>query len=431
MHWGERHVNGQPATAAQEWKSHWPMVMAGMLGMSFYSIVTYTLGTFIEPLEDEFGWSRAEISIGLTIFSLAATLGGPLIGAVIDRVGTRKVALPGIALHALAFAALGMVSGSIVQWIVLWSVMAVIALSTKGLIWSAAVSSVFNASRSLALAVMLTGTALGQASPIVANWLIEHVGWRMAYVWLGCGWGGVAFLLVLFFFFDASDHRRRGGTAAAGRANLPGLTSAEAFRDSRIWRIGLANVVLTFVGSGITVHLVPILSDTGATRNAAVAIAATAGIAGIFGKLLAGVLLDRIRSSLIPFAAFAVPAFGYFLLLDWFDSNAVLTIGVMTIAFAGGAGFQITTYLVSRYGGLRNFGKIYGAISSAIMLGASIGPLVSGMLYDATGSYELLLAAAIPAVLVAAAMFLGLGPYPDFEAVPEEGEGELQAAPAE
>ncbi|MCB2072182.1 MAG: MFS transporter [Novosphingobium sp.] len=405
----------QPPTAREEWKAHRGLVLAGMLGMSFYSIITYSLGTFIEPLEQEFGWSRAEISLGLTIFTLTATFGGPLIGAVIDRFGTRRVALPGIALHAAAFAAFGITDGSIFQWIVLWSVMAVVALATKGLIWSAAVSSVFTVSRSLALAVMLTGTALGQASPIVANWLIESVGWRMAYVWLGAGWGGLAFILVLLFFFDAREHSRRSGAASPSAAGLPGLTSAEAIRDSRIWRIGLANLAMTFVGGGITVHLVPILSETGAERSVAVAIAASAGIAAIAGKLLAGVLLDRIQSSLIPFTAFALPALGYFLLLDRFESDAMLTLGVMIIGFASGAGFQITTYLVSRYGGLRNFGKIYGTISSTLMLGASLGPLASGMLYDATGSYELLVVAAIPVVLVAALMFVGLGPYPDFK----------------
>jgi len=419
-------------TAGEEWKSHWPLVMAGMIGMSFYSIVTYTLGTFIEPLEGEFGWSRARISAGLTIFTVAATIGGPLIGAVIDRVGTRRVALPGIALHAAAFAAFGLVNGSVWQWFLLWTIMAVVALATKGLIWSAAVSSVFTVSRSLALAVMLTGTALGQASPVVANWLIEAYGWRMAYVWLGIGWGGLAFVLVALFFFDARDRDKRSGAQAArAAAQLPGLTSREALRDSRIWRIAIANVVMTFVGGGLAVHLVPILTETGASRSAAVAIAATGGIAGIAGKLLAGVLLDRIQSNVIPFASFALPALGYFLLLDRFDSELLLTLGVMTIAFAGGAGFQITTYLVSRYGGMRNFGKIYGAISSAIMLGTSLGPLASGWLFDVTGSYELLLMGGIPVVLIAATMFLGLGPYPEFKSVPGPVETGMQAAPAE
>jgi predicted MFS family arabinose efflux permease len=423
-------VNGQQATAAQEWKSGWPMIVAAMLGMSFYSVITYTLGTFIQPLEDEFGWSRAQISGGLTIFSLTAMLGGPLIGAVIDRVGTRRVALPGIALHALAFAAFGFTSGSIFQWLALWTVMALVALATKGLIWSAAVSSVFNVSRSLALAVMLSGTALGQASPIIANWLIDDFGWRMAYVWLGLGWGGLALVMVALFFYDARDRNKRSGAPANQAAVLPGLTGAEALRDSRIWRIGIANVIMTFIGGGLVVHLVPILTETGASRSTAVAIAATGGIASIAGKLLAGVALDRVQSSLIPFASFALLAVGYFLLLDWFDSNLALTLGVLTIGFGGGAGFQITTYLVSRYGGLKNFGKIYGAISSAIMLGTSLGPLASGLLFDITGSYELLLIGGIPVVLFAATMFIGLGPYPEFKEPPEEDETKLQAAPA-
>jgi predicted MFS family arabinose efflux permease len=278
--------------------------------------------------------------------------------------------------------------------------------------------------------VMLSGTALGQASPILANWLIEEFGWRMAYVWLGLGWGGIAFLVILFFFFDARDSHRRSATPAKQTAVLPGLTGAEAWRDSRIWRIAIANVIMTFIGGGIAVHLVPILTETGASRSTAVAIAATGGIASIAGKLLAGVVLDRVQSSLIPFASFALLAVGYFLLLDWFDSNLALTLGVLTIGFGGGAGFQITTYLVSRYGGLKNFGKIYGAISSAIMLGTSLGPLASGLLFDITGSYELLLIAGIPAVLVAATMFLGLGPYPDFKTAPEPDERRSQAAPA-
>jgi len=213
-------------------------------------------------------------------------------------------------------------------------------------------------------------------------------------------------------------------------ADLPGLTGKQALRDSRLWRIGLANVVMTFIGSGFAVHLVPILTETGASRSTAVAIAATGGIASIAGKLLAGVLLDRVQSSFIPFVSFALPAVGYFLLLDRLDSDAALTIGVLTMGFAGGAGFQITTYLVSRYGGLKNFGKIYGAISSAIMLGTSLGPLASGLLFDITGSYELLLIGGIPVVLFAATMFIGLGPYPEFKEPPEEDETKLQAAPA-
>ncbi len=168
------------SVAGEEWRAHWPLVLASLVGMSFYAVVTYSLGTFIAPLEAEFGWSRASISAGLTIFTVTAMIGGPFVGAAIDRWGTRRVAVPGIALHAAAFAGLSLANGALVQWFALWSVLAIAALTTKSLLWSTAVSSVFSSGRSFALAVMLSGTAVGQMSPMLAGWLIEDYGWRQA-----------------------------------------------------------------------------------------------------------------------------------------------------------------------------------------------------------------------------------------------------------
>src|SRR5690348_3732263 len=105
-----------PQTAAQEWRAYWPMVLSGMIGMSFYSMFAYSQQMFIEPLEQEFHWKRAEISFGYTIFALTAFLCGPLIGAAIDRWGARRVGVPGLLLSGLAFAALGLTGSSLVQW---------------------------------------------------------------------------------------------------------------------------------------------------------------------------------------------------------------------------------------------------------------------------------------------------------------------------
>jgi MFS family permease len=407
------------ATASSEWRKHWTLVLAGMMGMSFYSVVTYSLGTFIEPLEKEFGWSRAEISGGLTIFTMTAMVGGPFIGALIDRFGTRRVAVPGLLLHAAAFAAFSLANGSIIGWLVLWGVLAAVALSTKSLIWSAAVSSTFSVSRSMALAVMLSGTALGQTlAPLTSHWLIDNYGWRQAYVGLGFGWGGLALLLVVLFFVDAREHQKRAGGAPGSAAMLGGLTVSEAIRDSRVLRIAVANLFVSLVGSGVSVHLVPILSATGIPRTSAVELAALAGIGGIVGKLLVGWLLDRVPGSLIPFVSFALPALGYFLLIDTFDSVPALMVGVVVIGFSGGAGLQATTYLISRYAGMRNFGKIFGTVGSMLMLGSSIGPLLAGTIYDVTGSYAPLLTGAVPVVLLCSLLFVGLGPFPKFALEP-------------
>lgn len=408
---------GASHSAHAEWRQHWTLVLASMIGLSFYGVVIYSLGTFIDPLEKEFGWSRAQISSGLTIFTMTAVVGAPLMGAAIDRLGTRRIAILGLALHVAAFSAFGFASGSMVQWLFLWTILAVVALATNAVIWSTAVSSLFIANRGMALAVMLSGTALAQtAAPFTTNTLIVEFGWRSAYLILGLGWGGLALLLTVSFFFDARENGRRNAVthSAAPAVILGGLTVRQALRDPRILRIGIAEVFVSAMASGVLIHLVPILSQAGVDRAKAVEIVAIAGIAGVSGKLLVGWLLDKVKGSSVPFLSFAAQVPGYILLLNPFGSLLLLMAGVAVIGFAVGACLQVTTYLISRYAGLRNFGKIYGSIGSMMMVGASTGPLLAGYIYDRTGSYALLLTMAIPVVLVSSLLFLRLGPYPDF-----------------
>lgn len=408
-------MNPAERTALQEWKAHWPLVIAGLVGFSFYAMVTYSLGTFMEPLEKAFGWSRAEISFGLTIFGLTATIGGPPMGALLDRIGSRRVALCGLILSGITFSLFSLATGSLTQWFILWLVFSLCSITIKSTVWSAGTSSVFTASRGLALAAVLSGSAMGQVfAPLIANALIQNQGWAGAYFWIGLGWAGLGAVLVALFFYDAHALGQRAKAAAGGGGRLPGLTIREACRDQRVIRIAAANLLMSFVGAGITVHLVPLIAEAGVTRGQAVEIAATAGIAGIVGKFLSGWLLDRIQGSLVPFSSFAIGAVGYFLLLDTFGTRTELLLGTLCLGYASGAGLQVSTYLISRYAGLRNFGVIFGTIASAMMAGTSFGPLISGYIHDVTGSYAALLWAAVPVMGVCSFLFVGLGPYPRF-----------------
>lgn len=403
-----------PATAGAEWGAHWPMVASGMIGMSFYAMLTYHFGLFIQPLEKEFGWERAEISLGLTIYTGTAVLLGPFVGALIDKFGSRKIGLIGLTLTSLTLAALSFADGSLVQWYLLWMAIAATALAVKSTVWGAAITGLFTTSRSLALSVMLSGSAIAQFSaPLIANALIEDRGWREAYRWLGLGWGGIALVLVLFFFFDVHDKRKQD-PARIPVSSLGGLTVREALRSPQILRIAFANVCMSLVGAGITVHMVPILSETGIERTSAAQMVAMMGITGLAGKLVTGWLLDRFEGSFIPFTSFALSSIGYALLLDKMDSATALTVGVMLLGYTSGAGLQVTTYLCSRYAGLRNFGKIYATIGSMMMLGTSLGPFIAGSVFDKTGSYDGLLWVAIPVDIFCALLFMGLGAYPTF-----------------
>jgi MFS family permease len=409
-------LDRQNRSALAEWKAHWPLVVSAMVGFSFYTVVTYSLGTFIEPLQKQFGWNRTSISFGLSIFGIVMAIGGPPVGAVIDRIGTRWMAIIGLIASGSAFAAFSLANGSLTQWFSLWVVFSVCALMIKSTVWSAAVASVFSTGRGLALAAVLSGSAIGQSlAPLVTNALIASHGWQTAYRWIGFGWAGLGAVLVAIMFFDARDLDKRVSGSSLVSTPLPGLTVREAARDSRVIRIAVANLLMAIASSGVTVHLVPLISETGISRTGAVEIAATAGIAGIVGKFLTGWLLDRIQGNWIPVTSYAVAAVGHILLLNLLGSRTALTVAALLLGYSAGAGLQVSTYLISRYAGLRNFGTVFGTIASAMLGGTACGPLIAGYIHDKTGSYALLLMGAAPVMLLCSLLFVGLGPYPVFE----------------
>ncbi len=409
----------------EEWAAHWPIVIAAMVGMSFYSMFTYSFGVFIEPLQHEFGWSRANISIGYTIYAASPVILGPFVGALIDMIGTRRIAIGGVIISILAYGAFSLNDGRLGLWLALWGFLSLAATFVKSTVWGAAISSIFTRSRGLALAAVLSGSALAQSvAPVVGNWLVANHGWRFAYQAIAVGWGGLTLVLVVLCFFDARDLGKRTPKESMGwptskpaydTASLPGLTTRQAIRNPAILRIGFANLIMGLVGAGVTVHLFEVLVGTGLSRANVGEILIAQGVAGILGKLATGWLLDRFRGGWIAFSSFILQAVADALLLYAWHSPPIAVLAVLCLGYSAGAGLQVTTYLCSRYAGLRNFGKIYATIGSMMMLGSGFGPIIAGRIFDVFGSYHPLLIAAIPVVVLGSAMMTGLGPYPNFE----------------
>jgi predicted MFS family arabinose efflux permease len=413
-------TDSRPA-AAQEWRAYGLLVLAAMAGVSLGTIPTATLGLFMAPLQNEFGWSRTEISLGLTIFALVGLPLAPFGGVLVDKFGARRIAIPGLALSAAIFAGFSLLTGAYVQWLLFWVLYTFASIGTRTLVWNSAVSAVFVASRGLAIAAVLCGTALATSlAPSVAHWLIQHWGWRGGYLGLGIGWGGTALLLVLLFFRERRSTAKAAGAPQRTTASTShgGLTVREALRTPRLYRITLAIFLQSTMGAAIIVHLVPMLTADGLSRAEAAGMAVFIGGGSVVGKLATGWLIDRFAGSLIPVACFAGPALGYLMLLQSAGSALLLSAAVLVLGYCSGASLQLTTYLTTRYGGVRNFGTIFGFISSFMALSAGIGPPLAGAIFDSTGSYSLLLMLGIPVALVAGLCVFRLGPYPVFDTKP-------------
>jgi len=422
-------------TASQEWREGWTLVLSTFVGFSFLSIMTGSLPMFIEPLTAEFGWSRAFVSTGFTAASIITALISPFFGVAIDRWGSRRIALPGILATVLCICAFSTVNGSPTQWVMMWSIYAIISISVKTTVWTAAVVRRFTAAQGLALGITLCGIAAAQVvlAPL-SHWLIEAVGWRMAYVYLGVGWGSVTFLLCLLFLYDAHDRRPVVSTAQSRAAQqaLPGLTVAQAARDWALWRVAISTFFIMLFTMGLTIHQIAILGEAGVSRGNAAWLASMAGVAAIVGKLVSGVLLDRYRANWVGGLTLGATALAFGLLISDVTSTGLVVLAMIINGYTQGTKIQISSYLTSRYAGQRNFGTIYGFMNSVIAGGSALGPLIAGFAHDFAGNYGPFLIAGVIGCLLCGLLLLTLPHYPVWpdQERSQGPEGEMRAVTA-
>ena len=401
------------------------LVVAASMGFSFFSIMLAASGLFMEPLMREFGWSRTLLSSGPSIATTTTAILSPFFGILIDRYGSRRLVLPGLVVTMLSVAAFSRTNGSPVQWMLLWAVFGIAAVTIKSTAWTAAVLGVFNRSRGLALGLTLSGTAVAQAVvPPLGNWLIGAFGWRGAYIWLAFGWGGATLLLCLLFFFDARDRaaarRPTAEDSTKVATDLPGLTPKQALRSSALWRVGISNFVVMVMTIGLTIHLFPILTEAGVSRAHAAWLTSLAGIAGIAGKLVTGVLLDRFRPNLIGGLTLGVAALVFLFLMDGIRSPVLIITAMLVNGYAFGTKTQITGFLTASYGGMKHFGVIYGVMATLMAFASGLGPMVAGVIYDRMGGYGPFLLAGAVGCALSGVLMITLPAYPDWQRTARE-----------
>lgn len=403
------------AGALAEWRSGWTLVLSASVGFSFFSVMLAASGLFMAPIEQEFGWSRALYSAGPSVATLATAVLAIPFGLLIDRFGSRRMVLVGTVLTMGAIAAFALASGSQTQWLLLWLAFGIVAVSIKSTAWTAAVVGVFERSRGLALGLTLAGTAVAAVVvPPLGNALINGVGWRMAFVWLACGWGGLTLLLSWLFFHDARDKLRENPEAAV-RADLPGLTPAQALRSSALWRLALSNFIVMVLTMGLQMHLIQILVEAGVGRTNAAWLASLAGITAIAGKLVTGALLDRFAPNWVGGLTLAAASGAFVLLVNGIASPTAILAAMLVNGYASGSKTQITGHLTACYGGMRSFGAIYGAMSSLLAAASGLGPLLAGLAHDRAGSYGPFLVAGAIGCALGGLLMLTMPRYPEWQ----------------
>ncbi len=404
-------MNSSSNSMAEEWRRHWTLPIAAGLGYSTAVLYTYGMGPFFGPLEQEFGWSRVEASLGLFIAGSVGALLSVPVGVLVDRIGSRIVGLIGILAMTLSFALLGTATGTKANWIFLWVLIALSNVFLQSTVWTSAVATRFEKSRGFAFAITLSGASLGSAvMPLLATWLIGSHGWRVAFFAIGAIWAIVVFPIVLLFFRGAWDKGNKASVAALRiKADLPGVDLSEGFRSPAFLKLVMASGLYTFTTLAIVIHFVPLVTDRGADRMSAAGIASLVGVFAIAGRLGTGLLLDRFAGHVVGAVVFLLPVVACLLL--WFDgaNTAIQMLAAALLGLTLGAEVDVIAYLATRYLGLRNFGALFGAMVGAMALGIALGPLAASAVYDAFGSYSHFLLITMVAMAVSSVSVATLG----------------------
>lgn len=399
-------------SAGDEWRAHWTLVIAAMAGVGISTIMVYSAGLFIEPLQSTFGWSRTQIAIGPSISALIALLCGPFAGNLIDRVGPRRIAIVGVVASCVAVSLFSLAGPGIASWWCLWLLLSFSHLGVGPTVWTSAVSGAFYRARGLALALTLCGSGVASfITPLLAYHLIEAFGWRTAYIGIAVCWGAVVLPLILLYFQNTANE---GDTEQRyrDRQTYPRGYRRKKFAQPTFILIAIAGCIVSAVGGSLVANFVPILKSGGVTRANAASIASLVAFAAITGRLVIGNLLDHMEGRWLASLSAILPIGTCILLIAFPGSMLAAVLAILLLGLAFGAELDILAYMTSRYFEIGHFGLFFGTIAGLIALGAGLMPIAINYAYDSFGTYLPALYGMVPISLIAATLFLALPSYP-------------------
>ena len=391
-----------------EFSRHWLLVLvcAVGIGVGVSSLPFYTQGLFIEAWIADFGWTRAQASLGILGSTLALAAVLPFIGSIVDRYGLVTPVMISLLGLSLAYVLLGMFVQSIATFVILAMLQAILGSASSPLAYTRAINAVFNKQRGLALGVALSGAGVAATfGPTLISNAIDAFGWRGAY------YAMALFTLVVGAVIVLVLSRLNGAKTAANidmeAANRDFLV-AKASRT--YWTIMAAIFCLSLGLGGLMIHFVPILLDVGFATNEAVKIAGVIGIAVVLGRLLVGFAVDRIFAPRVAIAILLACISGVLALA--LLGSVVAVPAAFVIGFSVGAEVDLIGYLVARYFGMHAYGQIYGRQYSTFLIATGLSPVILGAVRDATGTYTASLITAAAFMVISAALFAKL---PKFE----------------
>ena len=369
------------------------------------------------PLEEEFGFSRAELSVAVSVNLLFYGLMAPFAAALMARFGLRRVTTIAL-IFVAAGSALSIFATAPWMLVLTWGVLIGLGTGSMALVFAATVAdSWFVKNRGLVVGILTAGSATGQLAflPFIAL-LVENAGWREASLLVAAG-ALVVIPLVLIWVrnhpvdigmtpygapegwtYDKPE-RRNAAKVAIG-------TLVRASKHRTFWALVAGFAICGATTNGLVgTHFIPSAHDHGMPQTVAAGLLALVGIFDILGTIASGWLTDRFNPRILLAAYYAFRGLG--LLVLPFLLSATVQPPIIIFVVIYGLDWVATvppTVALCR----ELFGKdgpvVFGWVFAAHQIGAAIAAFTAGALRDVTGEYTAAWFGAAALCLVAAAV---------------------------
>ena len=392
----------------------WVVVVAFIIMGTTFLGIRISFGVFFKSLESDFGLSRAATSAVFSAYMVLGCIFAMVCGWALDRYGPRVIVL---LMGIITGLSLLLTSQATLPWHLFITYSLLLALGTNStyIVTMSTVSRWFSKKRGLALGIAGSGAGIGTIiMPPLATFLITAFDWRMAYIVMGAmAWLIVIPLSVLLrkdpYQIGALPDGEKsvltdipiGETETVEETLQSGdLSLSQAFRTRSFWlflSLWLFFATNTFL---VLTHMVPHITDTGFSAGEAAAVLSLMGIVTIAGRVVMGIVADRIgRKNGCIICLFC--QLGAMIWLVWAQDLWVFYVFAVVYGFAYAGMSTVMAAIVSDTFGLSRIGAILGVLELGFGAGAALGPAIGGFIFDVTNSYDIAFLIGAFAMLIA------------------------------
>ncbi len=369
----------------------------------------FAFGVFIIPLEEEFGWTRTEVNVALSLGILTGVF-SPLAGRYMDRFGARWVMAIGLGIIAVGFF-LRAAMDELWQFYVFSAVIFAGTAGVTNLPAGRLVTLWFARIRGRMMGFVTAGNNFGAmiSVPLITA-LIAASGWRSGFAVIGAVMAVLMVLTIVVVRDGPVDVEREvgkrwtpsGASSESARASLEGFTTREAIRVNAFWLIAVGMTLQQFARTAVASQLIPHLEQDGFSTGAAATAVSLVAFFAMSSKIIFGRLSEKITALYAYVIIIALQIVGLVVLI-YSPAQPVAWIALATFGLGMGGVGALGPLAIAETFGLKNLGSILGLMSFAVIVPTVAGPVMSGQVFDRTGMYDAAFLAT--AALLAVSMF--------------------------